>query len=102
MRLHVWNFTLPERNHLETAFGFSPDEAFRYHGVRTDEERRRCWILYFQSFAEHRISPYDPAPLDPIGVKFLPQENPPRAELDFNALRSGGRPRRWTSITSPA
>jgi hypothetical protein len=85
LRLHVWNFTLPERNHLETAFGFSPQEAFRYHGARTEEERRKVLDLYFKSFAEHRISPYDPAPLDAIRVKFVPQENPPQAELDFNA-----------------
>jgi hypothetical protein len=85
LQLHVWNFTLPERNHLETAFGLSPGEIFRYHGLRTDEEKRQVLDLYFQSFAEHRISPYDPAPLDPIQVKFLPQEKPPRAELDFTA-----------------
>lgn len=86
LQLHVWNFALPERNHLETAFGFSPGEVFRYHGLRTDAEKRQVLDLYFQSFAEHRISPYDPAPLDPIGVKFLPQETPPRAELDFTAF----------------
>ena len=39
-----------------------------------------------QSFAEHRLSPYDPAPVDPIRVKFLPQADPPRAELDFSAF----------------
>lgn len=86
LELHVWNFALPERNHLQTAFGLSVGNIFRYHGLKTEADQRRVLDLYFQSFAEHRISPYDPTPLDPIQVKFLPQENPPRAEVDFTAF----------------
>ena len=86
VRLRVWNFTLPERNHLETAFGLSPHLIFRYHGLKTEEDKRKVLDLYFQSFAEHRIGPYDPAPLDPIRVRFLPHEDPPRAEVDFEAF----------------
>lgn len=86
VRLHVWNYTLPERNHLATAFGLSPGEIFRYHQLKTEADRRKVLDLYFQSFAEHRISPYDPTPLDRIRVKFLPEANPPRAEVDFTAF----------------
>ncbi|MEE8451782.1 MAG: glycoside hydrolase domain-containing protein [Thermoguttaceae bacterium] len=86
IKLHVWNFTLPDRNHIETAFGFSAGNVFRYHGLKTEEDKRRVLDMYFQNFAEHRISPYDPTPLDRIGVRFLPNENPPRAELDFSAF----------------
>jgi len=86
LELHVWNFALPERNHLQTAFGLSVGNIFRYHGLKTEADKRRVLDLYHQSFAEHRISPYDPTPLDRIGVKFLPQENPPRAEVDFTAF----------------
>ena len=86
IQLHVWNFALPERSHLETAFGLSVGDIFRYHGVKTEADKRRVLDLYLQSFAEHRISPYDPTPLDPIQVKFLPQEDPPRAEVDFTAF----------------
>ena len=86
LRLHVWNFTLPERNHLETAFGLNPHYINRYHRLKTDADRRRVWEMYLDSFAEHRISPYNPAPFDPIGVKFLPKADPPRAELDFTAF----------------
>lgn len=84
--LHVWNFALPQGNHLRTAFGLSVGNIFRYHGAKTEADKRRVLALYHQSFADHRISPYDPAPLDRIGVKFLPQENPPRAEVDFTAF----------------
>jgi hypothetical protein len=86
VRLHVWDFTLPERNHLETAFGFNTGNVFRYHQLKTEADKRRVLDMYLQSFAEHRISPYDPVPLDPIRVKFLPEADPPRAELDFSAF----------------
>lgn len=86
VRLRVWGFSLPESNHLSTAFGFSPGAAFQYHQVKTEEDKRKLLDLYFQSFAEHRISPYDPTPLDPVRVNFLPQSDPPRAQLDFSAF----------------
>jgi hypothetical protein len=83
IKLHVWSFALPERNHLETAFGLSPATIFQYHQVKSEADKRRVWEMYLKCFAEHRISPYDPVPLDPIGVKFLPEADPPRAEVDF-------------------
>jgi len=86
VQLHVWDFTLPARNHLDTAFGLNPETAFQYHQVKTAEDKRKLLDLYFQNFAEHRISPYDPTPLDPIRVKFQPEADPPRAELDFAAF----------------
>ena len=84
--LHVWDFTLPKRNHLKTAFGLSVGNIFRYHGLKTEEDKRKVVDLYLKSFAEHRISPYDPTPMDPIRVKFLPEADPPRAEVDFSAF----------------
>ncbi len=85
LRLHVWNFTLPVHNHLETAFGFSPHEVFRYHNIRTEADKRTVLDLYFQSFAAHRISPYDPTPLDPIRVTFHGEADPPRVEIVWSA-----------------
>ena len=86
IRLHAWDFALPERNHLETALGLSEGTIFRYHQLKTEAEKRRVLDLYFQSFAEHRISPYNPTPLDPIRVKFVSEADPPRAEVDFSAF----------------
>jgi len=86
VRLHVWDFALPKRNHIETAFGFSAGNVFRYHGLKSDADKRRVLEMYFQSFADHRISPYDPAPMDPIRVNFLADADPPRAEVDFSAF----------------
>jgi hypothetical protein len=86
VKLHVWNFDLPERNHLETAFGMSTHYAFNYHQVKDEADKRRVADMYLQNMADHRISPYNPTPLDPIRVKFLPEANPPRAEFDFTAF----------------
>lgn len=44
IRLHVWDFALPARNHLETAFGFSPRDVFRYHGLTREEDQRKVQI----------------------------------------------------------
>ncbi len=86
IKLHVWNFALPETNHLETAFGLRSGTILSYHGVKTEEDRRRVLDSYMETMSQHRISPYDPVPLDPIRVKFLAEADPPRAEVDFSAF----------------
>ncbi len=86
IELRVWNFSLPRRNHLETAFGLNVGNIWRYHGLTSEEDRRRVLDMYLESFARHRISPYDPVPLDPIRVRFVPDAEPPRAEVDFSAF----------------
>jgi len=86
LKLHVWDFALPKRNHIETAFGLSSPDIFRYHQLKTEEDKRRVLDMYFRSFAEHRISPYDWAPLDPIRVAFQTNEKPPRVQVDFSAF----------------
>ena len=105
LQLQVWDFKLPERNHLQTAYGLSVHDVFRYHQLKTDQDKRKVLDLYFQSFAEHRISPYDPTPLDPIHVKFLPDEDPPRGEVDFsrfdNAMENAVKKYRFTGFRLP-
>ncbi|MGQ9574630.1 MAG: glycoside hydrolase domain-containing protein [Thermoguttaceae bacterium] len=86
LSLHVWDFALPRQNHLETALGLSEGTIFRYHQLQNEQDKRKVLDLYFQSFAEHRISPYNPTPLDPIRVKFIPEADPPRAAIDFAAF----------------
>ena len=88
IELTVWDFALPERNHIETAFGFSPQNVFRYHQLTDEADRRRVLDLYFEAFARNRISPYDPTPLDSIRVHFRPEADPPRADVDFSAFDS--------------
>ncbi len=86
VKLRVWDFALPEESTLRTAFGLSPGTIHQYHQLKTDEDKRRVFEMYLQSFAEHRISPYDPAPYDNYHVTFNADANPPRAEIDFAAF----------------
>jgi hypothetical protein len=66
LEVEVFAFRLPERMSCTTAFGFSPGEVFRYQKLDTAEQRRAVLDRYLEDFARHRISPYDPAPVDPI------------------------------------
>lgn len=84
LHLRVWDFTLPKVPHTRSAFGLSTSRVFRYHGVQTERDKRTVFAKYMRSFADHRISPYNPAPFDPIEVRFLPDADPPRAEVNFD------------------
>ncbi len=86
LSLHVWDFALPQKNHIDTAFGFSPGNVFRYHQLKTEADKRRVLAMYMQSFADHRISPYDPVPMDHIRVNFDTKSDPPSVAVDFTAF----------------
>lgn len=87
IELTVFGFTLPDRMTCTTAFGFSPDNVFRYHGLKSEEDKRLVLEKYLASFAAHRVSPYNPAPLDPIRVKW-PDIQPPTTSWDhWSGLR---------------
>ncbi|MDO4585695.1 MAG: DUF4091 domain-containing protein [Planctomycetia bacterium] len=83
-QLNVWDFALPQKNRLETAYGMSPSNIFRYHNCQTEEDRRAVLDLYFQNYDDHRISFYQPTPLDSYSVQWHPETNPPSCEIDFS------------------
>lgn len=60
VRLHVWDFALPEVPHLRSAYGVDYDALCRWHGARTREDKRRIAELINRNFIEHRICPYRP------------------------------------------
>jgi len=68
LRLRVFDFTLPDRLTCQTAFGLNTGNIWRYHGLRTEADRRAVLEKYLETFSAHHISPYNPAPLDPIRV----------------------------------
>ncbi len=76
LRVEVYDFTLPDKMTCSTAFGFSPGEVFRYQKLTTDAQKREVLDKYWASFSAHHISPYDPAPLDPVRVTW-PEVRPP-------------------------
>ncbi len=68
LQLEVYGFTLPDRMTCTTAFGFSPSAVWRYQKITDAQQQRQVLDKYLQNFADHHISPYDPAPLDPLKV----------------------------------
>lgn len=86
IQLRVWNIDLPEKNHVETAFGYSPGTSWRYHGVSSDSDKRKINDLYFQLLSDYRISPYRPAPMDDYAISFVVDKEKPEnshAKIDF-------------------
>ncbi len=68
VEVEVFDFALPDRMSCTTAFGFSHGNVFRYHGLKNSAQKRLVLDKYFANFADHHISPYNPAPLDGIRV----------------------------------
>lgn len=64
VQVEVFAFALPPDSTCKTMFGWSPGNVRRYHNLRTEAEQRTVLDKYLGSFADHRISPYNPAPLD--------------------------------------
>jgi len=81
IELTVYDFALPDQMTCQTAFGFSPGEVFRYQAVRDEASKRRVLDMYWADLAAHHISPYNPAPLDPIKVTW-PDVHPPKTKWD--------------------
>lgn len=87
LELTVYGFALPDRMTCVTAFGFSPGNVFRYHGLKTEADQRLVLEKYWANFAAHHVSPYDPAPLDPIRVSWPDVRPPPSVWDDWTNLR---------------
>ncbi len=63
LRVQVYDFEIPERPSIRTAFGFSAGRLKEFHNLETDEQYETVFDLYMQNFAKHRISPYNPTAL---------------------------------------
>ena len=60
LRLHVWDFTLPETPRCVTAFGIVMDPVARTHGVTGDGAKTLdLHKKYYDFLLEHKISPYN-------------------------------------------
>ena len=70
LNVGVYNFALPDTMTCETAFGFNPQTVWRYHNVRDEAQRREVLGKYLRALADHRISVYDPAPMDGWSVSW--------------------------------
>lgn len=64
LEVRVYGFALPQDTTCRSLLGFSPGNVMRYHNLKAEADKRLVLGKYLQSFADHRISPYNPAPLD--------------------------------------
>lgn len=64
VELNVFAFALPQKPAFQTALGINWGQVWRYHGIKTTEEKRQLWQEYIDLFDAYRISPFDPVPLD--------------------------------------
>jgi hypothetical protein len=64
IEVEVFGFTLPDETACRSLFGlgcWGPGRIMSYHRVQTEADRHAVWDMYLRTFAEHRISPYNPA-----------------------------------------
>lgn len=87
LHINVYGFELPEQMSCVTAFGFSPSLVFRYQNLQHENQRRAVLDKYWANFSAHHISPYDPAPLDPIRTQWPDIKPPPTPWDDWENLR---------------
>ncbi len=65
VRLHVWDFALPEKTSLRSGFGVQPGAIARYHNLKSPGSLDKVWDLYMEAFRKRRIAPYNPMALAP-------------------------------------
>ncbi|MGQ9523644.1 MAG: glycoside hydrolase domain-containing protein [Armatimonadota bacterium] len=82
VRLRVWDFALPKSPRITSALGLDPHAIQTYHHLDTQEELAQVWDLYMRNFADHRVSPYFPMAMAPIGVQVVNDS----VKLDFDAF----------------
>jgi len=66
--VEVYDFDLPDRMTCVTAFGLRPTTIWQYQKIKDPAQRRAVLDKYLANFSAHHVSPYDPAPLDPLKV----------------------------------
>ncbi|MCX6926336.1 MAG: hypothetical protein NT154_24485, partial [Verrucomicrobia bacterium] len=83
LRVHVYDFALPEETHLKSALGLGPHQINQYHDLQQQGDQQAVFEKYLSNFAEHRISPYSFYNYAPIDVRFVGEGTNKHAQLDF-------------------
>lgn len=66
VRLHVWNFSLPDSPSLKSLFGFSIDRFVQYDHLNTEKQKIEAFDKHMASFRDFKIAPYNPFEMTPI------------------------------------
>ena len=84
LRVHVYDFALPEETHLKSALGLgthADQSAITTCSEPADKEA--VFEKYLRNFAEHRISPYSFYDYAPIDIRFVGEGTNKQAQVDF-------------------
>ena len=115
LHIHVFGFELPDRMSCKTAFGLDTSLIWKYHRTTSERQRREVLAKYFKCLSDHHISPYQPAPLDPIRVSWANAPlwsggerntlNPHNGEVSLkvsdNSTTANASTNSWPRLTSP-
>lgn len=66
VKLHVWDFSLPDAPSLKSMFGFSIGNVAMYDHLKTDAQIDEAFEKHMKSFSDFKMSPYDPFARTPI------------------------------------
>jgi hypothetical protein len=78
VRLHVWNFALPDTPSSATAFGLGEDQIAKHSGVAANSpESKKLYAAYYEMLLDHRISAYS-IPVDLMSDEAAKYMNDPR------------------------
>jgi hypothetical protein len=83
LRVHVYDFALPEETHLKSALGVGAHEISGYHHLEQPADKEAVYEMYLRNFAEHRISPYSFYDYAPIDIHFAGEGTNKHAQVDF-------------------
>ncbi|HEO69794.1 MAG TPA: hypothetical protein ENN80_00910, partial [Candidatus Hydrogenedentes bacterium] len=89
LEVTVWDFALPDRMTCTSAFGMDMSMPFKYHGLKTEEQKRQVLELYLANYSAHHISPYWPTVLDGIAVTWPGLNAWDGGRIDRAVRRSG-------------
>lgn len=70
LEVEVFGFSLPDSTTCRTLFGLSAGRIWDYQRLQSEADKRAVWAKYLRLFSDHRISPYNPAPLDGYTYQF--------------------------------
>ena len=70
LEVEVYGFSLPDTTTCRTLFGLRAGRVWDYQRLQSDADKRTVWAKYMRLFSDHRISPYDPAPVDSFTYRF--------------------------------
>lgn len=58
IRIHVWDFTLPEASSCATAVGLYPEFINKMHGITVDDKQTGMYKTYYDYLIENRVCAY--------------------------------------------